>query len=249
PKTERHSIAKKRVRAPEFSSDTLPKANTPVAAAEFPEVSGSSNAPETLAPIFLPISNRQPIAVEFISTLSPLDQWNGRDDIARAINSHVLSAIGILSQLQLAAGSTSVRVLDPVNRTIAFQQDKFKQLDWAGLSAKFTDARSLHTVTLPALQSSGLRSTFIQDALWQGLATPGEPLHVVVLMSGSLLFERGYEAPSLKGEVDCNCRAYYLRFQVAKDDVFDDLGKAIKPLRPRTFDISTAEEFRKALGA
>jgi hypothetical protein len=249
PKTARHSIAKKRVRAPEFSSDPLPKANAQAPSAEFPDVNGSPSAAETLGPIFLPIANRQPFAVEFISTLSPLDQWNGRDDIARAINNHVLSAIGVFSQLQLASGSASVRVLDPVNRTIAFQQDDFKELDWGGLSAKYTDARSLHTVTLPALQSAGLRSAFIVDSLRQGLGDSSDPLRVIILISGSLLFERGYDSSSLKWEADCNCKAYHLRFQVSKDDVFDDLGKAIKPLRPKTFDIVTAQEFRKALGA
>jgi hypothetical protein len=35
--------------------------------------------------------------------------------------------------------------------------------------------------------------------------------------------------------------------RLTKDDVFDDLGKLIKPLHPATFNVLSAADFRKAL--
>jgi hypothetical protein len=67
-------------------------------------------------------------------------------------------------------------------------------------------------------------------------------------MSGSLTFEHGSDLSAVKWEGDCNCRIYHIRFRLTKDDVFDDLEKIIKPLRPKTFDVMSAIEFRKALG-
>jgi hypothetical protein len=248
PKSAHHSVAKRRIRAQEFSADLLPNANSPEPAAEFPDVTGSSNAPETPSRMLLPISNKQSVAVQLVSTLSPLDQWDGRDDISRAINNHVLSAVGIFSQLQLAAGSLSAIALDSVNQRVVFQQDGFNKIDWPELSSKFTDARSLHTLTLSSLQAKSRRSAFLLDALAPTRTSPNEPLRVVILISGSLLFERGYDA-SLKSEPNCRCRFYHVRMQVSKNDVFDDLGKQIKTVRPRTFDVLTAQDFRKALVA
>jgi hypothetical protein len=40
---------------------------------------------------------------------------------------------------------------------------------------------------------------------------------------------------------------YYLRFRLNINDVFDQLDKFMKPLRPRIFNLITARDLRKAI--
>jgi len=61
-------------------------------------------------------------------------------------------------------------------------------------------------------------------------------------------FEKGSDLSPLKWEGDCNCRIYQLRFRVSREDLFDDLERIVHPLHPRTFNLATGEDFRKALG-
>ena len=51
----------------------------------------------------------------------------------------------------------------------------------------------------------------------------------------------------MKVEGDCQCRVYHLRLRLNTDDVFDDVAKLLKPLHPKTFDIPSAADLRKAL--
>ena len=89
--------------------------------------------------------------------------------------------------------------------------------------------------------------SILSPAMTERISTKGGPLRVVVLISGSLLFERGTDLSPLKWEGDCNCRLYHVRLRVNREDLFDHLQKLIEPLRPRTFNVYSASEFRKAL--
>ena len=245
----RHNVVLRRVRISEFPSDLLPRLNSALPKAEFPGITGGRhNAPETNPGMMrLPITNKRPLAVELVPILTPADQWPGRTDIVRRNNNGVLSAAGILSQMDIASGSIRLRALDLVNVSTPFQQREFRQLDWTNLSSAFTKVEDNHQVSLPALEALKQRSGFFKDLLLDGLGPSAAPLRVFILISGSILFERGTDVSPLKWEGDCNCRIYHIRFRVSKDDVFDDLAKLMKPLRPRTFDISDALDFREAL--
>jgi hypothetical protein len=41
---------------------------------------------------------------------------------------------------------------------------------------------------------------------------------------------------------------YYLRFRLNLNDVFDQLERFMKPLRPRVFNLLSARDLRKAIG-
>jgi hypothetical protein len=50
-------------------------------------------------------------------------------------------------------------------------------------------------------------------------------------------------------EGECGCKVYHLRFRLNANDVFDELERFMKPLRPRTFNLMTARDLRKAIAA
>ena len=250
PKTQQHSLTTHRIRPPEFASELLPNANSLLPPAEFPDVTSEANARQIKpGPLSLPVSNRRQIDLDLVSVLSPVDQWPERTDLARSIDSRVLAATGVFSQTHLAAGSVSVFSIDAVNRNIAFEQRGIQDLDWGSIAAEFHNPKKLHTIAAPALKASKERGGVFRDQLNEILTEPGDRLRVMILITGSLLFERAGDIAPLKVEGDCNCKVYHVRFQVGKDDVFDDLGKILRPLKPKTFDVHSPQEFRKALAA
>jgi hypothetical protein len=247
--TERHNMVKRRIRIAERADDALPDLHKALPPAAFPQLAGPKNQAAETSPgeLFLPVSNKGPVALELIATLSPPDQWAGRLDVIRGTNSRVLSAVGTLSQMKLADGLLSASVLDLVNHKLAFRQQDFAQLDWTRLVSTFTNLAGDHTVSLPALQTLKERGTFLRQFVSERLDNPGGIPRVLILLSSSLLFERGSDMTPIKPEGDCRCRLFHVRFRVGKDDVFDDLGDIIKPLRPRTFNVDSPIDFRRAI--
>ena len=72
-------------------------------------------------------------------------------------------------------------------------------------------------------------------------------MRVIIVVTSAQLFESGSDLRPLQIEGDCNCRVYYLRFRLNVNDVFDQLDKLMKPLRPRTFNLMSALDLRKAI--
>jgi len=245
-----HSLTKRRIRAAEFSSDPLPKLNAELPAVEFPKVTGGGQKPLLAipGPVVLPISNKRPLNVKLVSIWNPADQWTNRSDIVRWSDNRVLAATGILSQMRIGNGSLSSVAMNLINRTTPFQQPDVRQLNLPALLDTVPLQSENHKVTVPILQTLKERSAFLRQWLRDRLEAPGQPMRVFIFLSGSLSFERGSDLTPLKWEGDCNCRVYLLRFRLSKDDVFDDLEKIVKPLRPRAFNVTSGLEFRRALG-
>jgi hypothetical protein len=247
-RTGKHNISKHRIRPVEFPDEPLPKLTDTLPEALFPVAGGPDpRAPEPIpGPLFLPISNKRPMDVELITVVSPADQWGGRSDYVQWINDHVIAATSVLSQMKVANGSMSATALDLINRVTPFQQRNFSNLDWTGLAGTFTRMADSGKISVPALETVKERSVFFRKAIGERLGLSSEPLRVIILVSGSMVFERGSDLTPVTVEGDCHCRAYHVRLPV-RGDVFDDLERIIKPLHPKTFDVGSGHDMRKAL--
>jgi hypothetical protein len=106
-------------------------------------------------------------------------------------------------------------------------------------------------ISTEALQGSKNNGAFFREFLNQRLTgvPDADRLRVFILVTSSRLFESGSDLRPLQIEGDCNCRVYYLRFRLSLNDVFDQLDKLIKPLRPRIFNLMTAVDLRRAIAA
>jgi hypothetical protein len=250
PGNEKRSIVERRIRVPEFKSDPLPQLNGRLPMVEYPKVGGTNRLAIDLipGPLVLSVSNKRPLSVALVSVLSSSDQWSGRSDIIRWQNNRLLTVTSVLSQLQLTSGDVSVAAVDVVNQNVAFEQNAFGELDWPGLSAQFNRFAADQVIALPALQSLKKRSSFLRELLEQRLAAVGQQTRILILISGSLSFERGSDLSAVKVEGDCNCRIYHLRVRLNGGDAFDHVERLIKPLRPKTFNIESPEDLREALG-
>lgn len=249
PSTSQHNLIKKNIRIPEWPSGTIADMNGHVPPVEFPEVIGEREKSVPVAPVTmsLPLQDGHPMDIEIVSVMSPGDQWPRRADITRAINSRVLNATAVLSQLRPKPGSVSIAVLDLTHRSMPFEQRNLVQLNWKDIAQVFTNASDAVKVEVSALEALKEHGTFLRATMEQRLKSEAKSRRVIILVSGSLLFAPGSETPVLKSEGECNCRIYHVWLRLTKDDVFNDLRKLIKPLRPTTYSVLTAADFRRAM--
>ena len=175
----------------------------------------------------------------------------------RSHNENTVGAIAALSQLELDEGSISIAGLDLLRHEVLFEQQDFQKVDWTALMDAIQKAGSPN-ITAKALEERKNNGAFFREFLsrrlgqhqWQdGRAADHrkEPLHVFIVVTGSWLFERGSDLTPLQFEGDCRCRVYHLRFRLNNNDLFDELSKVMKPLRPKTFNLFTPRDLRKAI--
>jgi len=249
PANQRHNLIKKSIQVPEWPAKTLPDMNVHLPPVEFPDVVSDGRVPVQVAPatIALPLQNSQPMDIEIVSVLTPSDQWPERPDITRAVNSRVLNATAILSQLRPTLGSVSASVLDLTNRSIPFEQRNLDQLNWKDIVPFFTNASDAFKVDVSAVEAIKKHATFFRTTMEKRLNSEARFPRAIILVSGSLLFAQGSDNSVLKLADNCNCRVYHVWLPLTKDDLFDDLGTLIKPLRPTTYKILTGADFRMAI--
>src|SRR5438874_6266528 len=248
--TGKHNVAKRRVRVPEMRGDPLPDLYRHLPLVEFPQVDESS--PEKLGfvkgQLYLPVHNKHALDVELISTLSPPEQWTGRARLLRRHKDNTVGAIIALSQLELAAGTLSITGLDLVRRQVLFEESSVRAVNWQGLMEALKRAQSPELNT-EALQGSKNNAAFFREFLGQRINADGSSRgpRILIVVTSSQLFQRGSALAPLQIEGDCRCRVYHLRFRLNMADVFDEIEKILKPLHPRTFNLLTSRDLRKAI--
>jgi len=250
-KTGKHNVAKRRIKVPELRADPLPDLYRRMPLVEFPNFSDSNPDANTFvsSQLFLPVHNKRPLQVELISMLSPPEQWTGRARLMRAHNDDTIGALAALSQMDLAEGSLSIAGLDLTRRQVMFEQRDFQHVEWASLMDAMKKAQS-PDISAQALQGSKNNGAFFREFLNKRLSEDSivaDGMRVVIVVTSPQLFESGSDLRPLQIEGDCNCRVYYLRFRLSVNDVFDQLEKLMKPLRPRVFNLITARDLRKAI--
>lgn len=250
-KTGKHNVTKQRLRVPEMRGDPLPDLYSRMPLVEFPEADPAveNDASFVNSQLYLPVRNKRPLQVHLISMLSPPEQWTGRTRIMRAHNDDTLGALAALSQMNLTEGSLSITGLDLVRRQVMFEQRDFQNVKWASLMDAMKKAQS-PDISTQALQGAKNNGAFFREILNQRLtaeSAESNGMRVIVVVTSARLFESGADLRPLQIEGDCNCRVYYLRFRLNLNDVFDQLERLMKPLRPRTFNLITARDLRKAI--
>jgi hypothetical protein len=249
-KTGLHNLSRRRVRVSALRNDPLPFAYDSVPLVEFPVIDEEENS-EVLgvsSELSLPVANKRPLDIEVISTLSPPEQWTGRARILRLHKDSIEGALAALSQVELADGSISITGLDLLRREVLLEQRNIHALDWPALKEAFRKADS-SSISVQALEGRKENGTFFRDFMKQRLVESSAvtPLRIFIVVTGSVLFSPGSDLEPLQMEEKCNCKVYHLRFRFAPDDVFDHLRGLIKPLQPKTFNLSNPRDLREAI--
>jgi hypothetical protein len=245
--TGRHNTMKRRMTVTPLSGDPLPDAGKGLPQLEFFDFTDRERGTlQFFKGLSLPVTNRRMLRIELISLLNPPEQWSDHRRIVRSHIQQTAAALNALSQLRLAQGSVSVTGLDIAHGAIAFQQANLDQLNWEELTAVLNKIADDNTVSLTTMQTGG-GSAFFRESLDRELSASRDAMKVLVVLSGVEVFEPSSSIKPLDPRKNCDCRVYHLRFRYDSHDASDDIGKILKPLGPRTFDITAPRELRKAL--
>ena len=245
----KHNLVKRPIKVSEFRRDPLPLLydNTPLV--EFPDAGESDQALGFVkSHLNLPVHNTHPLDVQLISTLNPPVQWTGRARVLRTQSDVTVGTVAALSQLQLAEGTLSIAGLDLVRREVLYDQTDVRGVDWPTFTQALKKAQT-PSVSAKALQESKNNAAFFREFLSRRIERESsrEDMRIIIVVTSSQLFERGSDLSPLQIEGDCRCKVYHLRFRLNNNDIFDEIEKIIKPLHPRTFDLSSSQDVRKAI--
>ena len=170
--------------------------------------------------------------------------------MVRNHNEMTVGALAALSQMEVEQGSISIAGLDLTRHEVVFEQEDFRSIEWAALIEALEKAQTPE-ISAAALEDRKNNGAFFREFLTGRLdsrnRSSDSPLRVVIVVTSSLLFESGSDLRPIDLEGDCHCRLYHLRFRLSANDVFDDLERFMRPLRPRTFNLMTARDLRKAI--
>jgi hypothetical protein len=246
----KHNLAKRRIKVSELKRDPLPLLydNTPLV--EFPEAGDSDQALGFVkGHLNLTVHNKHSLEVQLISTLNPPVQWTGRARVLRTQSDVTVGTVAALSQIQLDEGTLSITGLDLVRREVIYNQAGVRGVDWPTFTQALKKAQT-PAVSAKALQESKNNAAFFREFLSgriEGESSSEDAMRIIIVVTSSQLFERGSDLAPLQIEGDCRCKVYHLRFRLNNNDVFDEIEKIIKPLHPRTFDLSSAQDVRRAI--
>jgi hypothetical protein len=253
-KTGDHSVAQRVLHVSPLKNDPLPASWR-----YLPPVDLLRNAPDqTLLPsvtgrLNLPLETRRPVRVELLV--------NASGQTARSNWSELIPALSVLSDVNLPNGALNCVLLDVARQRVVFEQNVARDLDWRKLEAGFKEADP-NMVDVHSLEKRGDSAQFFVKQVSQRIADAGEPMRVVIVLTGTMAFDSGEDLHAIELGVKPAGKLFYIRYhspapmpgfpgtpRPLPSEPIDALEQTVKPLDPRLFDVYTPEQFRKTLGA
>lgn len=252
--TDRRSVARRPFRVDPIKKDYLEGAFNLVPAVEFPRLILDEEGDwiELPPPLSLQVGNKRPVEVELIANLGPPEQWMSRARILRQHQDLTAGYLAVLSQLEVENGSFRITGLDLVSRNQVFDSTDAQDFGWQEALDSIEELHS-PTVSKSAFEGQKQNGQFFRQVISEKMArtpedTDGQsPIRVFIILSNSILFRPGTDL-STEREPSCECKVYHLRYRQTQSDVFDDLARFLKPFKPKTYNLYTPWDFRRAVG-
>ncbi len=268
--TNEHNLTRVPLRVAPLRDDPLPLAFRNLPQLEFlgpTEGLEDDFRPELASRLWLPVETRRPVHVEVVVNFSPSEQYIGLRRISRSNVSVMLAALETLSQLEILNGTLALTGLDLLRQQVVFEQNDVHQVDWPRLRQGI-EKMDASTVSVHELTRRKSNAAFFRKFLAGRLAgtrpparadgssangrdhsaeRPADPLQVFLIVSNAVLFAPGADLSPLPSAGGCGCRVYYLRYELFRDNMWDDLNKLMRPLEPRRLFVRSPRDFRNAL--
>jgi hypothetical protein len=265
------SVDFRRVRVRGIEDDPLPKSFRTLPRVEFIQSERaffSSEPTEITSRLHLPLGNRRPLRIEVLANYTPSYEFAGRRVPQQLIISLVTAMLRVLSQVEVQNGAVSVTALDLGRRRILFEQRDTRNFDFVGLRTGLATLNPA-VVDVKDLQNRLAAGAYFREVLASKLADSAaqnhggngspflgsaasaseEPFRAIIVVSTPVLFERRTDLAPLVPPADCNCRIYHVRYRLGTQDLWDELSRLVARFRPRRFEVSNPEDFRRALAA
>jgi hypothetical protein len=245
-------------------NDPLPAAWSSLPAAEFigaGEVSGATRLPDVEGRLHLPVESARPVEVEILAVLTASDQYAGSLAAQQATFARLMPTLDVLSDLALARGSLRLTAVDLVHRRTVFRQELTRRrLDWPALREAVAEIQP-RLISADALKAQRERAAWFRELLEERLsegaaeaagtaASPAgpRPQRVLIIVSSAQLFPRRSDLEPLQLPAPADVAVYHLEFRIEQGNLWDELGRILRPLRPRRRVIEQPIHLRRALG-
>lgn len=252
-----YNLHRERFEVDGIDDDALAEVFRDVPVAVFSEIDppGEALAENSPGDLFIPIRSTRPLEIDLVGILSLPEQRSSQQSVRRHTD-NVGGALRALSQLDPERGAVSVHGLDLIRRELVFDEADIWKLDAAALMDAFETANP-PSISLDALTGRDRNPAFfrryIEDLVAGRFAEGTEalrrevPLKVLIVVAGFSLFADDADRSRVAFEGRCDCRVYHIRIRQNINDVFDDINGILDPLSPRTFNLLTPGDLRRAI--
>ena len=203
-KTEDHSVAQRMLHVGPLKNDPLPEAWR-----NLPPVELLRDAPDQgLLPsvngrLNLPLDTRRPVRVELLV--------NAPGQTARSNWSELIPALSVLSDVKLRNGALNCVLLDLARQRVVFEQDLARDLDWRKLEAGLKEADP-KVIDVHSLEQRGHSAQFFVKQVGQRIADAGEPVRVVIVLTGPMPFDSGENLHAIELGAKPAGKLFYIRY-------------------------------------
>ncbi len=260
-----YSIIRRNLHVAALRNDPLPEMWRGLPAVEFftadvapdrwylPSIEGRPN---------LAAETRRAVEVDLLVNLTPAERLEGSSRVRDRNLAALLPEAKVLTQVDWRNAKFNVEFLDLARRRVTWRQDDVRTLDWNKVGEALNDANP-GIIDVRSLANRRYNADFFLNRVAR-LMRPPRPLRVVIVLSATVSFEKGVDIHPIGIKPRPDVRLIYLRYQqgpriVVNPDgrptrpfvtgLVDQLEPMLKPLAPRLLDVSTPEQFRKALAA
>lgn len=221
--TGEHSFARRMLRVAPLKNDPLPGAWRDLPPLEFlPAVDPPDKwfLPSLTGRLHLPLETRRPVRIELLVNLTPSEEQASASRRLQNPNLGVLiSALKVISQVEVRNGSLDVAVLDLTRRRVSFEQNNVRDLDWPQLKASLKEADS-NLIDVRSLENRKQNAEFFAAEVSRRIeaaAGPlgqqsGEPLRIFIVLSGPMVFAYGEHPQPIHPANNPNCRVFHIRY-------------------------------------
>lgn len=202
--TEDHSVAQRMLHVNPLKNDPLPAAWR-----DLPPVELLRDAPDQgLLPsingrLNLPVETRRPVRVELLV--------NASGQAERSNWGELIPALSVLSDVKVRNGTFHFALLDLARQRVAFEQDVGGNLDWRKLEAGFKEADP-KVIDVHSLEQRGHSAQFFVKQVGQRIADAGEPVRVVVALTGPTAFDSGENLHAIELGAKPAGKLFYIRY-------------------------------------
>jgi len=205
------------------------------------------------------------------------DDYSRPRQVGNRTLASVIPSLKVISQCDIRNGMLNVAMLDLTTQQVIFRQDAVHDLDWGRLGPALQQAGpnviDVHALE-NRKENPQFFVNEVRKRIDDSAANSGRPAPVVIVLSGPMSFGSGADLHPIELERKKDVKVFYIRFhsippRPAMDpfmggarrgrrmgpygrtqwssEAVDSLEQTLKPLRPHLFDVTTPEDFRKAL--
>lgn len=229
--TNEHSFVSHRIQAKAPSGDPLPHAWDGLPAVEFlpPRADAPDEwfLPSITTRLALSVPTHRPVRLDVFVNATPGGDMAGSVSAVRRNMSVLIPALKVVSQIHPEQGSVNVRMLDLVDRRIAFEQnearsrapgesqtadDGWPALDWPRLRRVFVESRP-GVIDVRALTWFWKMRNFFWDQVLAASGVYREDTRVVLILSAPAFFPGQEPLPQSDMQWAQNACVYYVRYR------------------------------------